>query len=227
MGIKVRKDIRQVPTTRPRGAPLRTRPHAPRINPVARASATSTLLSILVPTVPGREPKLRALLSSLDVQVAARRDVELLVLRDNRSMSIGEKRNKMISLARGDFVAFCDDDDAVATDYVATICERLTRERPDVLCFTVLVRGYGPEKPCRYHPDFDHVTLDGEYRRKPNHIMVWRRELAASVPFPAIAIGEDTQWAEQIASRAERVSTIERALYIYQFDPNDNSTTPR
>lgn len=221
MGIKIRKDIKAVPAAR------RTRKPPSRVNPVPRAAPTSVLLSVLVPTVPGRESKLRSLLASLDKQVAARADVELIVLRDNRRMTIGEKRNKMVSLAHGDYVVFCDDDDAVVPDYVDVICERLAKERPDVLCFVVSVRGYGPEKPCRYHPDFEHVTLPHEYRRKPNHIMVWRRELALSVPFPAIALGEDTQWAEQIASRAERVASIDRTLYIYQFDANDNSMTPR
>lgn len=223
MAVKIRQ-IHQRPGQR---ASSPRRPPAPRPHRTPPLEFTDIVLSILIPTVPDREAKLAALLASLDAQVAGRTDVELLVLRDNRSMSIGEKRNKMLQLARGDFVAFVDDDDAVAPDYVASICDRLRQDTPDVLCFTVAVRGYGPEKPCRYHPSFSHVTLPTEYRRKPNHLMVWRRDIALRVPFPAIRTGEDTAWAEQISAHANAVSTIDRTLYTYQFDHNDNSMTPR
>jgi len=183
------------------------------------------LLSILIPTIPGRSSKLAALLSCLDPQVAARDDVELLVFRDNRRMTIGEKRNKLVQLAQGEYVAFVDDDDMVKSDYVEVICSELTQNEPDVLCFVVTVRGYGThDKPCRYHPSFEHVTLRNEYQRKPNHLMVWKKQHAVSVPFPTINHGEDTEWASKMAAKAVHVSVISRALYVYQFDSNDNST---
>jgi hypothetical protein len=189
-------------------------------------AAETVLLSILVPTVPGRESKLARLLASLDAQTHGRHDVELLVLRDSRSLTIGEKRNKMVQIARGEYVAFVDDDDAVAADYVETICKSLLQAAPDVLCFTVAVMGHGPEKPCRFHPSFGHENLAHEYRRKPNHLMVWRRELAAAIPFPHVRRHEDDAWAERMATVASRVTTVERVLYTYQFDPRDNSRIP-
>jgi hypothetical protein len=188
---------------------------------------TPILLSILIPTVPGRETKLYSLLAGLDAQVRTAPDVELLVLRDNRGMTIGEKRNRMIQIARGDYVVFVDDDDAVTTDYVGVITEKLRVERPDVLCFSVTVRGHGPEKPCRYHPDFEHQNLPTGYTRKPNHLMPWRRDLALAVPFPALKVGEDTNWAAAIAPKAAKIATIARALYTYQYDVDDNSATAR
>ena len=177
--------------------------------------------------MPGREAKLIGLLGCLEPQIKIRDDVELLVLRDLRSLTIGEKRNRMISIARGEYVIFVDDDDAVTTDYVAAIASMLRSHGPDVLCFTVTVRGQGPDKPCRYDPSMRTENLAGEYRRKPNHLMAWRRALAASVPFPTLRFGEDTQWADAMAKLAKNVATIDRALYVYQFDASDNSSTPR
>lgn len=185
------------------------------------------LLSILIPTVLGREKKLSSLLSVLVPQVFEREDVELLVLPDDRGMTIGEKRNRLVELASGDYVVFVDDDDAVTTDYVRSISETLLKDRPDVLCFQVLVRINGRGKICRYHPSFSHVDLAREYRRKPNHIMAWRRELARSVPFPSIRFGEDTCWADRAQGLAKKVSVLDRTLYTYQYDPRDNSATPR
>lgn len=138
-------------------------------------------------------------------------------------MTIGEKRNKMISIARGDYVAFVDDDDAVAPDYVTSILTAIINEKPDVVCFTVLVTGHGPPKPCRYHPQIQHANLPNEYRRQPNHLMAWRRAIASQVSFPAVKSGEDTAWAQQAAPLAAVVATIDKTLYTYQYDPRDNS----
>jgi hypothetical protein len=179
------------------------------------------LLSVLIPTVPWRDTKLHDLLRRLDPQVA-RDDVELLVLRDNRSMTIGEKRNKLRAIARGQYLAFVDDDDMVADDYVATILTQVSAG-PDVINFFVNVEGHGPPKVCRYGLSLQHENLETEYHRKPNHLMVWKRELATSVAFVDTSFGEDTIWAEEMGKRARTEKTIKRVLYTYQFDPKDNS----
>lgn len=191
----------------------------------APTSSDRVALSILIPTVPSRQAKLTSLLLSLDAQAVHLGNVELIVLRDNRKMPIGEKRNKMLQLAHGDHVAFVDDDDAVAHDYAKSITDRLRDEDPDVLCFSVMVTGYGPAKICRYHPSLQHANHPNEYHRKPNHLMVWRRELALREVFPSISSGEDTAWADLMVKHISTVSVIDRVLYTYQYDPNDNSST--
>lgn len=183
----------------------------------------SPLLSILVPTIPGRDGKLKGLLSAIDMQISDRSDVELLVLRDSRGMTIGEKRNRMISIARGEYITFVDDDDAVAGDYVSTIVESLLADHPDVLCYLVLVEGHGHKRLCRYDPKLRDANYQNEYHRKPNHLMVWRREVALKEPFPPIQTGEDTMWADKMVAHASKVTHIDKILYTYRFDPRDNS----
>lgn len=203
----------------PRLAP---RPPAPRVS----ITPGEILLSLLVPTVPGREAKLASLLERLDRQIRDRKDVQLIVLRDNRSMPIGEKRNKMLSLASGAYVAFIDDDDMVTEDYVESIIGGLATG-PDVLTFLVKVTGHGAGKICRYGLALQHQDLPTEYRRQPNHLMAWKRTLALAVRFPAVHRGEDTEWAKAIARHAATEEAIHRVLYTYQFDPADNSMMPR
>lgn len=224
MGIKVLKNKgpKVVPTTGRAAQPQRRGPEY-EILDRSHMPSQPTILSILIPTIPGREQKLNRLLRVLDRQVLLRPDVELIVLRDNKKMTIGEKRNKLLWLASGQYVAFVDDDDQVTPDYVPALCNAIASDRPDVVCFTVTVRGYGPTKPCHYHPTFPHSETKNEYKRKPNHLMAWRRDLARRVPFPEINAGEDTQWANKMAQHAKKVTTIDRPLYTYLFDKSDNS----
>jgi glycosyltransferase involved in cell wall biosynthesis len=215
MALKIVKKVIRKRVRQSRPTPVRVLPTPRMIPPLP---SLGVLLSILVPTVPGRERKLAELLARLDPQVA-RADVELLVLRDNRGMTIGEKRNKLISIARGEYVVFCDDDDMVEKDYVTSIAGALVASRPDVVNFVVRVEGHGPAKPCRYGLALKHENLPTEYHRKPNHLMVWRRALASKVPFPLQRQGEDTAWAEKVVKFASTETVIDRVLYRYRFRP--------
>src|ERR1035437_10432702 len=81
-------------------------------------------LSILILSVPrrvasGAMPRLVAKVTSQ----ADRHGAEVLCLLDNRSLSVGAKRDWLVKMARGDHVAFLDDDDDVSDDYVASLVE--------------------------------------------------------------------------------------------------------
>ncbi len=188
------------------------------------ASTPTPMLSILIPTVPGREAKLASLLSALRPQLHD--DVELIIGYDERTMTVGEKRNRLIAAASGEYVAFVDDDDMVTTHYVEAILGGLVG-RPDVLTFRVLVLGYGAPKECIYGLHLRDENLPNVYHRRPNHLMVWRRELASTVPFPHVKIREDSQWAREITKRASIEFPLTQRLYTYQFDPKDNSGSHR
>lgn len=207
-------------------ATAKTIPAAPElIIRVVQASTLDTpILSVLIPTVPGREIKLASVLHRIESQW--RSDVEVIVGYDERTMTIGEKRNRMIAAASGEYVTFVDDDDMVTTDYLDTIVQGLLT-RPDVLTYRVLVKGYGPTKICIYGLALANENVPHGYHRRPNHLMVWKRSIAASVPFPHVKIGEDTQWADAIQRLATREVALDNVLYHYQFDPTDNSATPR
>lgn len=191
-----------------------------------RVAADDPVLSVLVPTIIGRETKLARLLLVLEPQVRARTDVELVTMLDAKTITIGCKRNLMIGTAKGEYVAFVDDDDLVSRDYISSIVAGLAT-KPDVLNFMVRVEGYGPTKLCRYSLRFVDVNLPHEYQRRPNHLMVWKRSIAASVPFPDVRRGEDSNWAQAIVSRASTEVSIERTLYTYLYDRHDNSGRPR
>ena len=67
------------------------------------------LLSILICTIQSRAEYLKELLDELNHQIQFS-NVQVLWLGDNKSMSVGTKRNALLSIAEGEWVCFIDDD---------------------------------------------------------------------------------------------------------------------
>jgi glycosyltransferase involved in cell wall biosynthesis len=123
-------------------------------------------LSVILPTY-NRAPALRGALGALLRQDAAARDYEVIVVDNNSSdgtaaflagiddarvrqvreprQGLSFARNAGLALARGEFVAFTDDDVEVAPDWVATIVRTLeTRTDVDGVGGRVLPAWEGP-----------------------------------------------------------------------------------
>ena len=82
------------------------------------------ILSILIPTVIGRERPLELLTNRIYSQIGdlkAESKVEVIVICDNKEISIGEKRNRLYTAASGEFSVQIDDDDDVAGNYVFNV----------------------------------------------------------------------------------------------------------
>jgi glycosyltransferase involved in cell wall biosynthesis len=150
--------------------------------------------------------------------------VEIIVLTDTMSMSIGRKRNLLVEAASGEYVVFVDDDDRVSEDYVETLLAA-TEADAHVIAFNALVSlGGGPERLCKYRKEFgrDHNT-QLEYRRIPNHICAVKRVLAQAVPYKDINMQEDSDYAERLLPMLQSQCVIEKPLYHYDFDPRTSA----
>ena len=149
---------------------------------------------------------------------ADRERVEIMILTDNKSMMLGEKRNVMVDAARGEYVQFVDDDDRVADDMISSVLAA-TVERPDVITFLASVSINGAEpKPCSYRLQWRRdVNTDTEYRRLPNHICAVRRELALKAPFPALPYREDSGYSKLLRPLLKTEHHIPRVLYHYDY----------
>src|SRR6478609_7574672 len=78
-------------------------------------------LSLLILTIPSRKHFFVRIKNILADQVMPWYD-EIEILTDGREgISIGEKRNTLLQRAKGDYVAFIDDDDRVSSHYVANL----------------------------------------------------------------------------------------------------------
>ena len=154
------------------------------------------------------------------------KDVELLVFLDNKRRSIGYKRESLLYIARGNFIAFMDDDDVVYDHYIDEAIKAIdTAPSVDVITFKEhVIINNTPKYELTFelgYPVNDPVQALNA-RRPPWHCCFWRRELAQRFHFPDIMYGEDWAWAEQINKFANTSYHIDKHMRTYIY--NDNVT---
>ncbi len=183
-------------------------------------------LSILICGTPSRaRDKALPLIEKLEKQ-SLFLPVEILYLLDNKKRSVGGKRQALLDVARGRYVAYVDDDDDVADDYIDCLlsviqAEEWTGKAPDVITFDQACDIAGSFGIVRFglgNPNNDFVT--GRITlRNAWHVCAWRRDLAQTARFPDMMDGEDWQWAEQLCLKAQTSAHIDKVLHLYRFNP--------
>lgn len=174
-------------------------------------------LSILICHVPDRKPLLDELMGILDAQKTD--DVEVRV-DAFECKSIGEKRNRLLMLAQGDYVAFVDDDDRVSSKYVPLILDAI-KTGPDCVGMRGMIWIAGS-----FAGYFEHSIRNNEWKdnwsgkgcvfvRPPNHLNPVKRDLAIQVKFPELSYGEDKDYSTKLFPLLKTEVMIERPIYQY------------
>lgn len=179
-------------------------------------------LTVMMLTIPGRELLLDSLLKNLDNQWSTH--VEILINRDEKTKTIGRKRQECLDAAKGRYVACLDDDDNVSGDYIESILSA-TYRNSDVICFdqeATISHG----NPFRvsfsiYNPFNEQLKLiGGNYqpiKRKPFHMCFWRSEIAKRHAFQDVSFGEDWKWCESMLKEVHTETRIEKILHYYFY----------
>ena len=175
-------------------------------------------LSILTPTIPSRKEQL----SKLSEKIAKQSNdlaVEHLSFADNRTRTIGAKRQALLDIARGEYIAFVDDDDDIEPDYVSEILLAI-KQGQDVITF---------QQNSYYNGAFSKVVFglnnrdepfqpNGITLRAPWHVCVWKRELVKTCQFGESNYGEDIIWSRQARARIKTSLHIDKTLCTYRHD---------
>lgn len=194
-------------------------------------------LSVMVPTIVTRQPLFERLMTSLYKQLPkdyvttedgdfARLDfgdVEIVVYRDNGDISIGEKRNKLVAYARGDYLMFVDDDDLLSDDALALILQAI-ENGPDTIGFKLVrfvndVRMDVAIHSLRYDK-WGEKREGGKivhYERTPNHLNPTRAGLVRQVEYKDKSWGEDSDYSLRLRPLLRSECFIDRELYIYLY----------
>jgi glycosyltransferase involved in cell wall biosynthesis len=184
-------------------------------------------LSILICTLEKRDEMFKLLYAKLAYQYSGE-DVEIISSIDNGEMSVGEKRNNLLEQAKGEWVAFADDDDRVSSDYIKELLSGI-ETGADVITFQVSVSLNGATpKLCYYSKNFDaDYNEPNAYFRLPNHLMCVKRELALQVPFKEVNFGEDADYAKRLQPLLKTEHSIDKVLYHYDFYSEKTETQRR
>jgi hypothetical protein len=201
-------------------------------------------LSVLMLSIPSRNAQMVFLFNKLQNQVAALSEpqsVELLVLTDNCSKSIADKRNDLLRASRGRYIAYLDDDDDVADGYFFKLIGCIdSHEFTDCITFKqhCLIDG----QPMLV--DFGIGNAHGELvrdqfggfmdiKRPPYHMCLWKRELALSEDFKAVysvngQSTEDIDWLLRLYPKVQTETHIDAVLHYYIYNSKTTaSVIPR
>lgn len=180
-------------------------------------------LSILIATQGRRNPKFRLLVKELLHQAKAFRGmIEVVAYWNNGELPIGEIRRALLEEAKGDYVCFVDDDDAVPHYYCQEIIRALGR---DYVGFKVKLFNEGVEKPPVYH-DLQYQVWtedDNGYYRGVTHLNPIKREIALQGNFSLDGAGEDANWAKSVVGLVSSQKFINKFMYFYHHDKEDSS----
>jgi len=146
--------------------------------------------------------------------------VELIALSDNKEISIGEKRQRLLELAQGDFIVYFDDDDQPAPNYIELILGAIRLETDCIgINVQMTTNGKNPQRCChslRYKTWQNNV--DGwDYVRNITHFNPVLRSVALRVGFKPLRFGEDKDYSDRISRLLRNESYIDTPLFHYRF----------
>lgn len=177
-------------------------------------------LSILIPSIPSRWYMAKVLFDGL-TELVGDRDIEVLLLMDNKQRTIGEKREALKNASNGKYFMFVDDDDSL---YSVDEIYEATANDVDVITFKSKCRNSdGSEYIVTFglKNEIEHNTQDGRYldcKRPPFTQCAWASRFK-KFAFPASNYGEDWEWVKQCLPTAFLETHIPLVLHGYNFDP--------
>ena len=182
-------------------------------------------LSILIATVIERADRFAELYPELMAQahinnVYNENKVQVLFLCDNKEISIGAKRQKLLEMAQGEYVVFFDDDDFPESDYISGIMDALALN-PDSVGFKIKMTTNGKdEKTCCHRFKYKDwaENVDGfDYVRGITHFNPVLCSLALQVGFKDMRFGEDKDYSDRLMKLVQNEVYIDKVLFHYRY----------
>lgn len=185
------------------------------------------VLSILICTVPERSKMFFALCDKINRQIAYCQTVHPslgrveLIFDDSKKfaeggLSIGKKREALVKRAEGYYLAFVDDDEDVAPNYVETIL-RFAQYNADIITFRnfTILGGYWMLIDMSLFYSDDQPSPKFTVRRKPWHCCPVKRTFAQLYDFQDINYGEDSEWMSKVLTHCTNEAKTDAILHMY------------
>ena len=149
-------------------------------------------------------------------------DVEILFIEDQKQMTIGDKRQRLLEMAKGQMICYIDDDDWVPSYYLKKILEVI---KPDVDCigFKIDCNINGKQESAIASNIYDCWCEDRDgykHCRTPYHKTPVKRSIALQIGFNRdMRFGEDALYSKQLKQSGliKKEEFIPFVLYKYTY----------
>ena len=181
--------------------------------------------SVLIATIPGRETSLRTLITSIHEKtkrICPSLRVEICLGFDNRETSIGSKRQKLLTDAKGKYMSFIDDDDEITDAYVEDLWQTFVTGS-----HVMPIRGqidqytFVHSLSVKLTDMMATMTLPPVFQRPPNHLNPMLTDIAKWIPFKNATHGEDLDWTIRLSRsnllQKEYAPPEPRIHYVYNI----------
>lgn len=178
-------------------------------------------LSILIPSIPSRFEMANVLYQKM-LQMGEGLDIEVIMLTDNRVMTIGEKCNKLKNCCHGKYFCFIHDDDELLS---LTEIYEATALDVDVIDFKAECKNADGSTfivTQQLGNEVEHNVQDGVYldcKRPPFPNCAWNTQNFSGRYFPHVSYGEDWGFVQNCLKTAKTEYFIDKVLFKYNFDP--------
>lgn len=182
------------------------------------------MISILIPSIPQRLDRLKELIQKYESYISKYDlTMEIISITDNKRMRIGEKRNALVSLAKGEFWVMTDDDgDELTEAYFNTIRNMyFLSPAPDVITYLQSARINEDHSTVKFGLKNinEDLVKDGITNRPAWHCCTWRKEAVKDARFDSsLNWGEDDLFSRTANHLAKTEIHIPEICHIYQHD---------
>jgi hypothetical protein len=132
--------------------------------------------------------------------------------------SRGDKRNHLVAQATASYVTFIDGADWISHNYGEVITDAIVNNghAMDLILHDVVTTVDGEMPRASFFSfDVEDADLPDCYLRRPNHLMVWKREMALKEAFTAEDGEDDAEWSLRMRPHVGRWARV-RALLRFR-----------
>lgn len=175
-------------------------------------------ISIMICTIPTRNHFLETLLNDIYVHLSKTKLKYQILLNTKTDVSIGTKRNELLTNARGKYSAFIDDDDKITSSYFSVV-EDAIKSGEDYDSIALNGRYYvnnvyiGNFYHSIQYPNW--VDNVDSFYRPPNHVNPIKTSIARRIKFPDISHCEDRIYSHNIKDMIKTEYKHDLIQYLY------------
>jgi len=174
------------------------------------------LLTIAIPTIEERKDCFNELYNELKKQSEPFGNlIEIIYLRDNRQLTIGAKRQKLVDMSKGKYVVMWDDDDWIHPSGIEMIMKGIESDA-DVISYNYSADiGIDEETNCdrKISIEYTNKLIDNILYVKPDCKNPTKRELINKIKFRDISWSEEFFFKMDLAPYLKTEFKIEENIY--------------